>query len=69
MSRTEILGPPDPNVQVAQAAATLLDGVQPHHLKECENPDCALLFYDESRNAPHRVSNVSPARLRRGAVS
>lgn len=54
VSHTEILGPPDPSVQVAQAAAALLHRLQPHRLRECENPDCDLLFYDESRNATRR---------------
>ncbi|WP_309570113.1 CGNR zinc finger domain-containing protein [Deinococcus sp.] len=54
MRRTEFLGPPDPNVQVAQAAAALLHRLKPHRLRKCENPDCDLLFYDESRNGTRR---------------
>ncbi|PNY79741.1 CGNR zinc finger domain-containing protein [Deinococcus koreensis] len=53
-TRLEVLGPIDPSVQVAHAAAALLGRLQPARLKECENPDCDLLFYDESRNASRR---------------
>ena len=53
-SRLEILGPLDPSVRVARAAAELLHRLEPHRFKECENPECDLLFYDESRNNSRR---------------
>jgi predicted RNA-binding Zn ribbon-like protein len=51
MASFEVVGPPDPNTQVARSAADLLHQLHPHRLQECENPACDLLFYDESRNA------------------
>jgi len=53
-TRFEVIGPPDPNVSVARAAAELLHRLESRRLKECENPECDLLFYDESRNASRR---------------
>ncbi|BDP43835.1 hypothetical protein DAETH_38040 (plasmid) [Deinococcus aetherius] len=53
-ARLEILGPLDPSVRVARSAAELLHRLEPHRLKECENPECDLLFYDESRNNSRR---------------
>ena len=50
----EVIGPPDPSVGVARAAAELLHRLEPLRLRECENPDCDLLFYDESRNGSRR---------------
>lgn len=50
----EVVGPPDPNTQVARSAADLLHRLHPHRLKECENPACDLLFYDDSRNGSRR---------------
>lgn len=50
----EILGPLDPSVRVARSAAELLHRLEAHRLKECENPACDLLFYDESRNNSRR---------------
>ena len=52
--RFEVLGPPDPNVQLARSAAELLHRLEPRRLKECEHPDCDLLFYDDSRNLSRR---------------
>ncbi|MGY2896610.1 CGNR zinc finger domain-containing protein [Deinococcus sp. UYEF24] len=53
-TRLEILGPLDPSVRVARSAADLLHRMDPHRFKECENPECDLLFYDESRNNSRR---------------
>ena len=53
-TRFEVIGPPDPSVSVARAAAELLHRLESRRLKECENPECDLLFYDESRNASRR---------------
>ncbi|GGR07143.1 CGNR zinc finger domain-containing protein [Deinococcus ruber] len=53
-STFETLGPNDPNVQVARRAADLLHRLEPHRLKQCENPGCDLIFYDDSRNASRR---------------
>ena len=53
-AQLEILGPLDPSVRVARSAAELLHRLEPRRLKECENPECDLLFYDESRNGSRR---------------
>jgi predicted RNA-binding Zn ribbon-like protein len=53
-TRLEILGPLDPSVRVARSAADLLHRLEPFRFKECENPECDLLFYDESRNNSRR---------------
>ena len=53
-TRFEVIGPFDPTVLVARAAAELLHRLESRRLKECENPECDLLFYDESRNASRR---------------
>ncbi len=50
----ETVGPLDPSTQVARSAADLLHRLHSNRLKECENPACDLLFYDESRNASRR---------------
>ena len=75
-SRLEILGPLDPNVRVARSAADLLHRLEPHRLKECENPECDLLFYDESRNNSRRWCSMDgcgnqqkQARFRRNSRS
>ncbi|MFB9991638.1 CGNR zinc finger domain-containing protein [Deinococcus oregonensis] len=73
-ARLEILGPLDPSVRVARAAADLLHRMEAHRLKECENPECDLLFYDDSRNASRRWCSMQgcgnqqkQARFRRAA--
>ena len=58
-TRLEILGPLDPSVRVARSAADLMHRLEPHRLKTCENPECDLLFYDESRNASRRWCAMS----------
>jgi predicted RNA-binding Zn ribbon-like protein len=58
-SRFEAIGPIDPSVQVARSAVDLLHRLEVHRLKECENPDCDLLFYDESRNASRRWCSMT----------
>ena len=58
-SRFEGIGPFDPTVRVAHSAAELLDRLEGHRLKECQNPECDLLFYDESRNASRRWCSMA----------
>lgn len=53
-SHFEMLGPVDPNVRLARHAADLLGRLEARRLKECQNPDCGLLFYDDSRNVSRR---------------
>ncbi len=50
----ETYGPLDPSTRVARAAAELLHRLNPQRLRECENPECDLLFYDDSRNGKRR---------------
>lgn len=73
-TRLEILGPLDPSVRVARAAAELLHRMDAARLKECEHPACDLLFYDDSRNASRRWCSMQgcgnqqkQARFRRAA--
>lgn len=53
-STLERPGRSDPGVHVARAAAELLHRLDERRLKECENPGCDALFYDESRNNSRR---------------
>jgi len=50
---------PDPALRVARRAADLLGRLEPRRLKQCANPGCDLLFYDETRNASRRWCSVS----------
>lgn len=72
----EVLGPLDPGVRVARAAAELLHRLRPGRLRECENPECDLLFYDDSRNGKRRWCSMKgcgnqhkQARFRSGAAA
>ncbi len=55
----EIVGDFDPIVRVAHAAAKRLDGIDTERLRECSNPDCDLIFYDETRNGRRRWCDMA----------
>ncbi len=52
--RFEALGPFDPTLKLARAAADFLGALEPSRLKCCEGEGCDLLFYDETRNGSRR---------------
>ena len=52
--RFEALGPFDPTLKLARAAADFLQGLEPGRLKQCQGQGCDLLFYDETRNLSRR---------------
>jgi predicted RNA-binding Zn ribbon-like protein len=55
----EIRGPIDPAVRVAHLAARRLEHLELHRLKECANPECDLIFYDETRNGLRRWCDMT----------
>ena len=55
----EIRGLLDPAVRVAHLAAHRLEHLELHRLKECANPECDLIFYDETRNALRRWCDMT----------
>lgn len=46
--------------EVAVSAVELIGQDAPSRLKECANPDCSWMFYDESRNGSRRFCSASP---------
>lgn len=54
VTRFEALGPFDPTLKLARAAADFLQGLEPSRLKQCQGEGCDLLFHDETRNLSRR---------------
>ncbi|CAM4331605.1 CGNR zinc finger domain-containing protein [Paenibacillus tarimensis] len=51
---TAIRQPVDLLIPVAEAAVDLFTHYDPGLVKKCENPDCVLYFYDNSKNSTRR---------------
>ncbi|MFC4100685.1 CGNR zinc finger domain-containing protein [Paenibacillus xanthanilyticus] len=52
--RRLVRGPLDLLAPIAESTARFLSRNEPHLLRKCENPDCVLHFYDNSKNGMRR---------------
>ncbi|TYP75401.1 CGNR zinc finger domain-containing protein [Paenibacillus methanolicus] len=52
--RRLVRGPLDLLAPIAESAAKFLSRNEPHLLRKCENPECVLHFYDNSKNGMRR---------------
>lgn len=57
--RTDFRVPSQLLAPVAESAADLLCYGNPAHIRKCENPDCVLYFYDETKNHTRRWCSMS----------
>jgi predicted RNA-binding Zn ribbon-like protein len=55
----DIAGFGDPVIRVVHCAAKRLAHLEPNRLRECANPDCDLIFYDETRNGQRRWCDMA----------